>query len=128
MALNYTKGTISQMSEVTTGTSSNGNTWARMTILIDIPGYQGSTTKLVLQVGTTMIDNVLEFKVGDKVEVGWSIYAREWKEKWFNNVDLINIKRQDAPAHSAAPNTAPRTKRFEPGELNSEAHKDDLPF
>lgn len=113
MALNYTKGTISHMSEVTSGTSKNGYDWARQTILIDIPGYRGSNTKLSLQASDEMVDELNNYNEGDKVEVGWSIYAREWNGKWYNNVDLVNIKSQDQQteqrsAKSSRPAPAPR--------------------
>ena len=123
MALYYTKGTISHMSEVTTGTSKNGREWARMSIMLDIPGFQGSITKVLFQVGTDRVDNVLEYKVGDKVEIGWSIYAREWNDKWYNNVDLVNIKSADAQKSIPLPakeETAPAAE-LEPQE-------GDLPF
>ena len=123
MALFYTKGTISHMSEVTTGTSKNGREWARMNIMLDVPGFQGSITKVIFQVGTDRVDNVLEFKVGDKVEIGWSIYAREWNDKWYNNVDLVNIKSADVQKSIQLPakeETAPAAE-LEPQE-------GDLPF
>ena len=133
MALYYTKGTISHMSEVTTGTSKNGREWARMSIMLDIPGFQGSITKVIFQVGTDRVDNVLEYKVGDKVEIGWSIYAREWNGKWYNNVDLVNIKSQDqqteqrtARSSRPAPAPAPQTGNIPASELEPQA--DDLPF
>ena len=131
MALYYTKGTISHMSEVTTGTSKNGREWARMSIMLDIPGFQGSITKVIFQVGTDRVENVLEYKVGDKVEIGWSIYAREWNGKWYNNVDLVNIKSQDQqteqrPARSSRPAPAPQTMNISASELEPQA--DDLPF
>ena len=124
MALYYSKGTISHMSEITSGTSTSGRDWARMTIMIDIPGYQGSISKLSFQVGTDRISDVQEFKIGDKVEIGWSIYAREYKGRWYNNVDLVNIKslgvQADAPAPAPAVETYP-ANCFEP-------QSDDLPF
>ena len=123
MALFYTKGTISHMSEVTTGTSKNGREWARMSIMLDVTGFQGSITKVIFQVGTDRVDNVLEYKVGDKVEIGWSIYAREWNDKWYNNVDLVNIKSADAQKSIPLPakeETAPAAE-LEPQE-------GDLPF
>lgn len=131
MALNYTKGTISLMSEVTSGTSKNGYDWARQNILIDIPGYKGSTTKLSLQASNEMVDELNNYNVGDKVEVGWSIYAREWNGKWYNNVDLVNIKSQDQqteqrPARSSRPAPAPQTMNISASELEPQA--DDLPF
>ena len=122
MALYYSKGTISHMSEITSGTSTSGRDWARMTIMIDIPGYQGSISKLAFQVGTDRISDVQEFKVGDKVEIGWSIYAREYKGRWYNNVDLVNIKSQEV--QGAEP--APQTKNILTSEL--EPQEEDLPF
>ena len=127
MALYYSKGTISHMSEITSGTSTSGRDWARMTIMIDILGYKGSISKLSFQVGTDRISDVQEFKVGDKVEIGWSIYAREYNGRWYNNVDLVNIKSQRAQADAPAPTPAPRSLNNIPAsELEPQA--DDLPF
>ena len=127
MALYYSKGTISHMSEITSGTSTSGRDWARMTIMIDIPGYQGSISKLAFQVGTDRISDVQEFKVGDKVEIGWSIYAREYKGIWYNNVDLVNIKSQGVQADAPAPTPAPRSLNNIPA-AELEPHEEDLPF
>lgn len=143
MPLNYTKGTISHISEVTSGTSKNGYDWARQTILLDIPGYQGTITKLSLQASNEMVNELNDYNVGDKVEVGWTIYAREWNGKWYNNVDLVNIKSQNeqqndqAPAEPATPARrarssraaqapAPQTRNIPASEL--EPQGDDLPF
>lgn len=126
MALYYSKGTISHMSEIKSGTSTSGRDWARMTIMIDIPGYQGSISKLSFQVGTDRISDVQEFKVGDKVEIGWSIYAREYNGRWYNNVDLVNIKFQGVQAAAPAPSPAPQTKNIPAAELESQY--EDLPF
>lgn len=119
------------MSEITSGTSTSGRDWARMTIMIDILGYKGSISKLSFQVGTDRISDVQEFKVGDKVEIGWSIYAREYKGRWYNNVDLVNIKSQGdqaaAPAPTPAPTPAPRSLNNIPAE-ELEPHEEDLPF
>ena len=126
MALYYSKGTISHMSEIKSETSASGRDWARMTIMIDIPGYQGSISKLSFQVGTDRISDVQEFKVGDKVEIGWSIYAREYNGRWYNNVDLVNIKSQGVQAAAPAPSPAPQTKNIPAAEL--EPQDEDLPF
>ena len=116
------------MSEITSGTSTSGRDWARMTIMIDIPGYQGSISKLSFQVGTDRISDVQEFKIGDKVEIGWSIYAREYKGRWYNNVDLVNIKSLGVQADAPAPAPAP-APAVEPYPANCfEPQSDDLPF
>ena len=127
MALYYSKGTISHMSEITSGTSTSGRDWARQIILIDIPGYKGSSTKLSLQASNEMVDELNNYNVGDKVEVGWSIYAREWNGKWYNNVDLVNIKSQEVQAAAPAPSPAPRSLNNIPA-AELEPHAEDLPF
>ena len=127
MALYYSKGTISYMSEITSGTSTSGRDWARMTIMIDIPGYHGAISKLSFQVGTDRISDVQEFKVGDKVEIGWSIFAREYNGRWYNNVDLVNIKSQEDQAAAPAPTPAPRSLNNIPA-AELEPHEEDLPF
>ena len=127
MALYYSKGIISHMSEIKCGTSTSGRDWARMTIMIDIPGYQGSISKLSFQVGTDRIGDVQEFKVGDKVEIGWTIYAREYNGRWYNNVDLVNIKSQGVQADAPAPTPAPRSLNNIPA-AELEPHEEDLPF
>ena len=123
MALYYSKGTISYMSEITSGTSTSGRDWARMTIMIDILGYKGSISKLSFQVGTDRISDVQEFKVGDKVEIGWSIYAREYNGRWYNNVDLVNIKSADAQKSVSIP---AKEENAPASEL--EPQEGDLPF
>lgn len=127
MALYYSKGTISHMSEIKSGTSTSGRDWARMTIMIDIPGYQGSISKLSFQVGTDRISDVQEFKVGDKVEIGWSIYAREYNGRWYNNVDLVKIKAQGVQAAAPAPSPAPKSLSDIPA-AELEPQDEDLPF
>lgn len=121
MALNYSKGTISHMSEIVSGTSNSGREWARMSVMIDIPGYQGAVTKIIFQVDTNRISEVKKFKVGDKVEIGWSIYAREWNGKWFNNVDLVNIKSQEGT-------TAPSQNINNIPAAELEPQEGDMPF
>lgn len=124
MALYYSKGKISEMSEVMTGTSKSGNEWRRMSLTLEIPGYQGSVTKQVFQVFGDVVDDVLDREIGDHVEVGWTMYAREWKGRLYNNVDLVNISDQEEKEPvKAQPKKATRTEA-----LNPAAHQDDLPF
>lgn len=126
MALYQSRGTISDMSDVQSGVSKNGYQWQRMTITLEIPGFQGSVIKQVFQVTGDDVNDVLLFSIGDKVEISWAMYAREWNGKWYNNVDLVKIKhqetKQDAPA-PAAQKTQKKQESFDPAE-----NPDDLPF
>lgn len=120
------------MSDIVTGVSKSGNKWARMSVTLDIPGYQGTITKQVFQVFGDDLDDVMKFKVGDRVTIGWSMYAREWNGRWYNNVDLVKINSQDDDADLALP--APKAKAeakpetFSADDLNPELHEDDLPW
>ena len=104
MALFYQKGTISDFSEVQQGTTQSGKEWQRMNLILDTPGFQGSVYKMVFQVSGEKVKEVLLYSRGDKVEVGFSMYAREWNGKWYNNVDLVKIshlEQNNAPAPQA---------------------------
>ena len=124
------------MSEVVSGVSQNGNQWQRMTIVLEIPGFQGSVFKQAFQVNGDSVNDVLLYSIGEKVEISWSMYAREWNGKWYNNVDLVKIKsqeetKQDAPA-PAAPAPAPQQAQIQFNQsqesLDPAENPDDLPF
>lgn len=100
------------MSPVLTGTSARGMEWARMEILLEVPGYQGSVSKISLQVEQNKIEEVCRYHTGDKVDVGFAVYAREYNGRWYNNVNLATIKSegtQDAP--TSADNATPQAGR-----------------
>lgn len=119
MAIYYSTGTICTMSDVQSGTSKTGKQWQRMTIVIEIPGYQGATTKQVFQCFGDVVMEVMKFSLGDRVECGFTVYAREWNGRLWNNVDLVKITKKgpDQPVPEAP---------FD--DLNPEAHQDDLPW
>lgn len=121
MALYQSRGTISEMSEVQSGTGKNGYQWQRMSIVLDIPGFQGAVTKQCVEVRGDDIKDVLLFSIGDEVEVTWTMYAREWNGRWFNNVELVKISGVgDERTQRPAPESG--------DELDPESHEDDLPF
>ena len=122
MALFYQKGTISDFSEVQSGTTQSGKEWQRMTLILDTPGFQGAVYKMAFQVSGEHVKDVLLFNRGDKVEVGFSMYAREWNGKWYNNVDLVQIKKQETNQDAPAP------AAFNTESLNPAVHQEDLPF
>ena len=116
------------MSEVQSGTSKNGYEWQRMTLVLEIPGYQGAVIKQAFQVTGDDVKEVLLLSIGDEVEVSFAIYARNWNGKWYNNVELVKINSlEEKPA------PAPASKQLEffdnpPESLDPAEHPDDLPF
>lgn len=141
MALNRVKGIISHMGEIQQGTSQNGYDWARQIIVLDVASFNGTFSKIALTAQNQRVDDLQEFHIGDRVEVGYSVTAREWEGKWFNNVDLISINLLDeiapaAPASVAQPVPAApqrrvarpaRTTPLVPPGANLEPQDDDLP-
>ena len=128
MALYQSRGRISDMSEVQSGTSKNGYQWQRMTIVLEIPGFQGSVTKQCFQVSGDDVSDVLLYNIGDRVEISWSMYAREWNGRWYNNVDLVKINSlEEKPAPAPAPK---QQEIFDQSQesLDPAEHPDDLPF
>ena len=149
MALNRVKGIISHMGEIQQGTSQNGYDWARQIIVLDVASFNGTFSKIALTAQNQRVDDLKNYQIGDRVEVGYSVTAREWDGKWFNNVDLISINffdevaqaapapvAQPAPvARQAAPRQAAprqvarpaRTTPLVPPGTNLEPQDDDLP-
>ena len=144
MALNYVKGIISQFGQVESGTTQNGNSWSRQVIVLDVAGFGNTYSKIALTAQNQRVEELQNYQIGDRVEVGYLVTAREYQGKWFNNVDLVNIKfldevAQDAPAPVAQPapvarQAAPRqiarparTTPLVPPGTNLEPQDDDLP-
>ena len=123
MALYQSTGNISAMTEVQCGISNSGFHWQNMTIVLDIPGYQGTITKQAFRVSGDDVEEVMKYNVGDKVEVSWAMYAREWNNKWFNSVELVRI---GVPQEQASV-SAKRKAATKEDELNPDMY-DDLPF
>ena len=113
------------MSEVQSGTSKSGYEWQRMTLVLDIPGYQGAVIKQAFQVTGDDVKDVLLLSIGDEVEVSFVIYARNWNGKWYDDVELVKINslEEEKPA--------PKQQEIldQPKEsLDPAANPDDLPF
>lgn len=142
MALNYVKGIISHMGDVQQGTSQGGYDWARQVIVIDVASFNNTFSKIAVTAQNQRVDELQNYQIGDRVEVGYSVTAREYQGKWFNNVDLINIKFLDEVAQAApAPMPVPiqaapaprrvarpaRTTPLVPPGANLDPQNDDLP-
>lgn len=104
------------------GTSQSGKEWQRMDLILETPGFQGSVYKMVFRVSGDHVKEVSLFNRGDRVQVGFSIYAREWNGKWYNNIDLVTIT--DEAGAKPAPASAPREQE----NLNPADNPEDLPF
>ena len=108
MALNYVKGIISQFGQVESGTTQNGNSWSRQVVVLDVAGFGNTFSKIALTAQNQRVEELQTYQMGDRIEVGYTVTAREWNGKWYNNVDIVNIKFLDEAAPAApAPQAAP---------------------
>ena len=112
MAFVKDRGTIAVMSEVQSGISQSGNTWARQTIVIDVVGYNGNYRKVALTATGNLVSDIARMAVGDKVEVTYQVTAREWNGKWYNNVDLYKIEPTEEKAQQPVAPSAPSAPAY----------------
>lgn len=110
MALNYVKGIISHLGQVESGTTQNGNSWSRQVVVLDVAGFGNTFSKIALTAQNQRVEDLQNYQIGDRVEVGYSVTAREWNGKWFNNVDLVNINFMEEFAQAAPAQRAPKAK------------------
>lgn len=93
MAIFYERGTIAVLGEIKSRVSqTTGETYNSCQIVVHVPGPQNSLRPLALEVGNTRINDIMPYKTGDKVEVGFVVCSREWQSRWYTQADLINIK------------------------------------
>lgn len=119
------------MSEVQSGKSKSGYEWQRMTLVLDIPGYQGAVIKQAFSVTGDDVKEVLLLSIGDQVEVSFTIYARNWNGKWYNNVELVKINSLEEEKPEEKPAPAPKQQEiFDQSQesLDPADNPDDLPF
>ena len=99
-------GRLAYKGEVESGMAKSGNAWYRQTIVVDVEGYKGSFRKVALQASGNMVGEIEKVQIGERVEVTYQVTAREWNGKWYNNVDLYNIRSLEVE-QPAAPQSQP---------------------
>jgi len=116
------------MSEVKSGTSLNGNKWQRMTVVLEIQGFQGQISRQVFSVFGDRVNEVLNYKTGEEAEITWSMYAREWNGNLYNNVELVRINKPEAQSPTTS-RRSPIYDRIEKAQATQEDNPDQvLPF
>ena len=125
MAMYNETGVITWKSEVTTGTSQKGE-WKRMTIVLHCDNKPQGYEDIALSVfGADKVDTINSVG-GARVKVTFSINAKEYNGKRFNDVSLFKIEK-DEPVPAPSPAPAPQSfNNIPPQEL--EPKVDDLPF
>lgn len=121
MALYTSKGTLTYMGDIQTGTGKSGNQWQRMEFVIELQGFQGSVTQQKFSAMNDVVGDVRNFRLGDKVIVSWSMYARAYNGKMYNNVDCVKITPDSGETMAVKSSVRPSAAPAEEG-------NEDLPF
>lgn len=101
-------GTIRSIGAITSGVSARGSEWARRDVVVEIPtSVSGGTYKaLCLRAGTNRVADLDSLKPGDKVEIGYTVSSREWNGRWYTDVDLMYVEKQE-PVPGNSPHATP---------------------
>jgi len=117
------KGTIALIGKVVSGETERGSVWARQDIVIDVPIGPSSFKKICVTAGSDKIEDVAKLNIGDEVEVTFTVTAREWNGRWYNNVTLVDIT-----AEAMIPAEVQPKAKAQGATKAAVALEDDLPF
>lgn len=124
------RGKLYIKGEVKTGTTQSGSAWANQQIVVEVYGFNNNIKRVALQTNKTdMLYMIENLELGTEVEIKYSVSAREWQGKWYNNVELVSLVTLSNSAETAtrpsAPVTAPKAAA---APVNNDAPGTDLPF
>ena len=123
---------------VQSGQSARGS-WARQDFILEYQDGSFPSQVCFSAWGQDKVQELDKFQVGDAVKVSFNVRAREYNDRWYNDLRIWRI----APAAAAAPSTAapsaaapyapaPMGPSDAPAptleDMPSEPDKDDLPF
>ena len=116
--------TVSEVRDVTSGTSRSGNEWTKATAIVEQRDGNYINTFPMLVFGDRIAS--VQDLVGKAADIKFSIQGREYNNRWFADLRLSFIapagstERRETPAPAPAPAPAPKKEEDNPDE--------DLPF
>lgn len=118
------KGKIVKILEVETGTSKAGKEWKKQNFVIDT-GNQYNPEVCFQLFGDEKIENFNKYnKVGQEVEVSFNVSSREFKGKYYHNLDAWKVFKSEV---KEIPQMEGTLKSLD--DLNiSDTENDDVPF
>lgn len=85
------KGKITKILDVEKGTSKAGKEWEKLNFVIDT-GNEFNPEVCFQLFGTEKVENFNKYnKVGDDVEVDFNVSSREFKGKYYHNLDAWKV-------------------------------------
>lgn len=119
ITFNFT-GSIFALGELKEGYKRDGSTWRRIDVVCEVPDGR-FTDKIAFTAMDGNADILAGCREGDEISVEGYIYAREWNDRYYNNLQASKVSPLRQPiAQPAAAATAPAP--------TAPAVHDDLPF
>mgnify|MGYP003390405645 CR=1 FL=1 len=79
------------LDEVLSGTSDNGNSWEKQTVVVRVPGESEDRFLAIEFMGERKTQVTKLLQVGQTVEVTFVIISREYQGKWYTRLDGVSI-------------------------------------
>ena len=116
MALFHITGILYERGQNVSGESrTTGNKWQRCPFVLET----GRNFHVAFTARDEMVNELQRIKLGQRVEIDFTVYAHEYQGKWYNDVEAVGITPAEAePAEAAKPAPAESTQ----------PEGDDLPF
>ena len=111
------QGTIKALGERIEGTSRNGQPWQKCEVAVEVQDGQYSDTVALTAFGDRVDDVIGRLKEGDEVSVKFTISAREYNGRYYNDINIVSIRRarQEGWSERLAKNGAqPATRKPAP--------------
>ena len=131
MAIYKTQGTVHQVDEVETINARNGQTYRKQSIVLEETDDRGRTDYVQLRAFGEAVEETEDLREGEAVSVTFAITAREYNGRWYNDLNIIHVRRtapvQEEKEQRRAAVRA-KAQAILDGTVSGEGHEDDLPF
>ena len=126
MAIYKTQGTVHHIDEVETINARNGQTYRKQSIVLEETDDRGRTDYVQLRAFGEAVEETEDLREGEVVSVTFAISAREYNGRWYNDLNIIHVRRM-APVQEER-RAATRAKIDEILDGTAAPHgEDDLP-
>lgn len=129
------QGTVHHVEDVETFSSRNGGTYRKRNIVLAESDERGRENCIALKAFGEAVDETEDLREGEAVSATFYIAAREYNGKWYNDLNIVHVRRT-APVAAATPVTPTEDRKAEAKAkveaiLNGtapESQESDLPF
>lgn len=87
------QGTVHHIEEVETFSSRNGGTYRKQNIVLAESDERGHENNIQLKAFGEAVDETEDLREGEAVSATFFISAREYNGKWYNDLNLVHVRR-----------------------------------